>query len=78
MTLGAACAEMKLVTGGSGAAIGLPANFRQAGLIPARDAVAPTAQVGGVARWWRAAAPRRPWVRSRRMRALHPPWRWSR
>src|SRR4051812_15522276 len=47
MTLGAACAEMKLVTGGSGAAIGLPANFRQAGLIPAREAVAPLPKVGG-------------------------------
>jgi uncharacterized protein YgbK (DUF1537 family) len=47
MTLGAACAEMKLVTGGSGAAIGLPANFRQAGLIPKRDVVAPLAKVGG-------------------------------
>jgi uncharacterized protein YgbK (DUF1537 family) len=48
MTLGAACAEMKLVTGGSGAAIGLPENFRQAGLIPARSAVAPLDAVGGL------------------------------
>jgi uncharacterized protein YgbK (DUF1537 family) len=48
MTLGAACAEMKLVTGGSGAAIGLPANFLQAGLIPKRDAVAPLPKAGGL------------------------------
>jgi uncharacterized protein YgbK (DUF1537 family) len=48
MTLGAACAEMKLVTGGSGAAIGLPENFRQAGLIPKREAVAPLEAVGGL------------------------------
>jgi uncharacterized protein YgbK (DUF1537 family) len=48
MTLGAACAEMKLVTGGSGAAVGLPENFRQAGLIPKRDAVAPLPAVGGL------------------------------
>jgi uncharacterized protein YgbK (DUF1537 family) len=48
LTLGAACAEMKLVTGGSGAAIGLPANFRQAGLIPKRDSVAPLPEVGGL------------------------------
>jgi uncharacterized protein YgbK (DUF1537 family) len=48
MTLGAACAEMKLVTGGSGAAIGLPANFRQAGLIPQRDVVAPLEKLGGL------------------------------
>jgi uncharacterized protein YgbK (DUF1537 family) len=48
LTLGAACAEMKLMTGGSGAAIGLPENFRQAGLIPKRDAVAPLDSVGGL------------------------------
>ncbi len=47
MTLGAACAEMRLVTGGSGAAIGLPENFRQAGLIPERTSVAPLPKVGG-------------------------------
>jgi uncharacterized protein YgbK (DUF1537 family) len=48
LTLGAACAEMKLVTGGSGAAIGLPENFRRAGLIPKRDSVAPLDAVGGL------------------------------
>jgi uncharacterized protein YgbK (DUF1537 family) len=48
LTLGAACAEMKLMTGGSGAAIGLPENFRRAGLIPRRDAVAPLPKVGGL------------------------------
>jgi uncharacterized protein YgbK (DUF1537 family) len=48
LTLGAACAEMKLVTGGSGAAIGLPENFRRAGLIPKREAVAPLDAVGGL------------------------------
>ncbi|NML30188.1 3-oxo-tetronate kinase [Paraburkholderia antibiotica] len=30
-TLGAACAELALITGGSGVALGLPANFRRAG-----------------------------------------------
>ena len=34
-TLGAACADLPLVTGGSGIAIGLPENFRRAGLLPA-------------------------------------------
>jgi uncharacterized protein YgbK (DUF1537 family) len=48
MTLGAACAEMKLMTGGSGAAIGLPENFRRAGLIPKRVAVSPLVPVGGL------------------------------
>lgn len=33
MTLGEACAGMKLVTGGSGMAMGLPANFVRAGLL---------------------------------------------
>ena len=32
-TLGAACSELKLITGGSGIALGLPANFRAAGLL---------------------------------------------
>ncbi|MGE8365565.1 3-oxo-tetronate kinase [Cupriavidus sp.] len=45
-TLGEACAELPLLTGGSGLALGLPANFRRAGLLPARadaDRVAPVA-----------------------------------
>ncbi len=32
-TIGAACADMPLVTGGSGVALGLPENFRRAGLL---------------------------------------------
>ncbi|MEK9775211.1 MAG: 3-oxo-tetronate kinase [Quisquiliibacterium sp.] len=32
-TIGAACAQLPLVTGGSGVAIGLPANFQQQGLL---------------------------------------------
>src|SRR5436305_9396 len=32
--IGAACAELPLLTGGSGAALGLPDNFRRAGLLP--------------------------------------------
>ena len=33
MAIGAACAELPLVTGGSGVAMGLPANFRESGLL---------------------------------------------
>ena len=33
MKIGAACAELPLITGGSGVAIGLPENFRTAGLL---------------------------------------------
>ncbi|MEW6670792.1 MAG: 3-oxo-tetronate kinase [Thermodesulfobacteriota bacterium] len=40
ITVGSACANLKLVTGGSGVAIGLPANFRKAGLL--KDASGPT------------------------------------
>ena len=34
-SIGEACAELALVTGGSGVALGLPANFRRAGLLEA-------------------------------------------
>jgi len=33
MSIGAACADLKLITGGSGIALGLPENFRSAGLL---------------------------------------------
>lgn len=33
LAIGAACADLKLVTGGSGVALGLPDNFRRAGLL---------------------------------------------
>lgn len=33
MDIGSACANLKLITGGSGVALGLPANFRDAGLL---------------------------------------------
>ncbi|TIS91854.1 3-oxo-tetronate kinase [Mesorhizobium sp.] len=38
-TIGAACADMKLVTGGSGIALGLAANFVQAGKVAPRPAM---------------------------------------
>lgn len=41
MSIGAACADMPLVTAGSGIALGLPQNFRRAGLL-ADDLVADT------------------------------------
>ncbi|MFZ4757829.1 MAG: 3-oxo-tetronate kinase [Burkholderiaceae bacterium] len=46
-TLGEACAQAALITGGSGIALGLPENFRRAGLLRPQSA-APTA-VGGPA-----------------------------
>ena len=38
LCIGEACAELPLVTGGSGVAIGLPGNFRKAGLLGDREA----------------------------------------
>ena len=48
-TLGAACAELPLVTGGSGIAQGLPENFRRAGLLDNHDAAALDLPAGGEA-----------------------------
>ncbi|MDO8352888.1 MAG: four-carbon acid sugar kinase family protein, partial [Aestuariivirga sp.] len=45
--LGEAVANLALVTGGSGAAIGLPENFRKSGLLSKRESVKPLAPVGG-------------------------------
>ena len=53
LTLGEACADLKLVTGGSGMAMGLPANFVRAGLLKAGQAqglpkvTGPTAVLAG-------------------------------
>ncbi|MCC6472042.1 MAG: four-carbon acid sugar kinase family protein [Alphaproteobacteria bacterium] len=41
MTIGTAVSDLALVTGGSGVAMGLPENFRRAGLAPARNAIVP-------------------------------------
>lgn len=48
-TLGTACAELSLVTGGSGIAQGLPENFRRAGLLQTHDAAALELPAGGEA-----------------------------
>ena len=45
--IGAASSSMALITGGSGVAIGLPASYRMARLIPKREGAAPLAKVGG-------------------------------
>jgi uncharacterized protein YgbK (DUF1537 family) len=47
LAIGEAAAQHPLITGGSGIAMGLPENFRRAGLLPAReDAAALPAQAG--------------------------------
>ncbi|WP_050464597.1 3-oxo-tetronate kinase [Herbaspirillum autotrophicum] len=46
--LGEACAELKLITGGSGIALGLPENFRRAGLLHAVTEAAHLPKVEGL------------------------------
>ena len=45
--LGEGCAALPLITGGSGIALGLPENFRRAGLLPQRDNAAEVPAVDG-------------------------------
>lgn len=47
--LGEACADLPLVTGGSGIALGLPANFRRAGLLDERTDAAQLPRIEGYA-----------------------------
>ncbi len=47
MEIGAACADLPLVTGGSGVAIGLPRNFRDTGLLPERPDAAVVPRLAG-------------------------------
>jgi uncharacterized protein YgbK (DUF1537 family) len=49
MSLGAACAQHALITGGSGIAMGLPENFRRAGLLPPREDAADLPPMRGFA-----------------------------
>ena len=49
LSIGAACADMRLITGGSGIALGLPANFRRRGLLPASGVADALPAVGGPA-----------------------------
>ncbi|MCB1378624.1 MAG: four-carbon acid sugar kinase family protein [Alphaproteobacteria bacterium] len=47
--IGAACAPLQLITGGSGVALGLPANFRMSRQLPKRDGVRALDEAGGMA-----------------------------
>lgn len=47
--IGAACADLRLVTGGSGLALGLPENFRRAGLLESNDRADALPRVDGPA-----------------------------
>jgi 3-dehydrotetronate 4-kinase len=47
LAIGEACSDLKLVTGGSGAALGLPGNFRKLGLLAEHDSTKSLSAVGG-------------------------------
>jgi 3-dehydrotetronate 4-kinase len=49
LALGEACADLALLTGGSGAALGLPANFRKKGLLAPHSDVEVLPEAGGAA-----------------------------
>ena len=49
LAIGEAGAELKLITGGSGVAMGLPANFRKAGLLPPGSGLAAIPRLEGAA-----------------------------
>ena len=48
VSIGAACADMPLITGGSGIALGLPENFRRRGLLARLDAADRLPETGGL------------------------------
>ena len=74
-TLGAACADMALVTGGSGIALGLPENFRRAGLLSGvRDAAA-LPRVDGRAVVLAGSASKATNAQVAAWRESHPAWR---
>lgn len=72
IALGEACADLSLITGGSGAAIGLPANFRRAGLIPERTGVDPLPAVGGLGAVLAGSCSPATLGQIAKMRATHP------
>ena len=47
-SIGAACADLPLITGGSGIALGLPENFRKNGLLPDKVDAAKLPQIDGL------------------------------
>ena len=70
--LGAASADLALATGGSGAAIGLPGNFRRAGLLATRPAEGDLPAVGGAAAVLSGSCSTATLAQVARMRAKHP------
>jgi uncharacterized protein YgbK (DUF1537 family) len=70
--LGAACADLALATGGSGAAMGLPGNFRRAGLLPTRPGTEDLPAAGGAAAVLSGSCSPATLAQVERMRARYP------
>jgi uncharacterized protein YgbK (DUF1537 family) len=70
--LGTACAGLTLTTGGSGAAMGLPENFRRANLMAARSGVEDLPAAGGAAAVLSGSCSPATLGQVERMRASHP------
>jgi uncharacterized protein YgbK (DUF1537 family) len=70
--LGAACADLKLASGGSGAAMGLPENFRRAGLLPTRGGEEQLPAAGGSAAVLSGSCSQATLAQIARMKASHP------
>jgi len=70
--LGPACADLVLATGGSGAAMGLPGNFRRAGLLASPAGGEDLPSVGGAAAILSGSCSPATLAQVERMRAKHP------
>lgn len=70
--LGTACADLALATGGSGAAVGLPENFRRAGLLASRAGEEDLPPIGGAAAVLSGSCSPATLAQVERMRARHP------
>ena len=70
--LGAACSDLALATGGSGAAMGLPENFRRAGLLVSRSGEEDLPAVGAAAAVLSGSCSPATLAQVERMRARHP------
>ncbi|WP_153076961.1 3-oxo-tetronate kinase [Paraburkholderia bonniea] len=74
-TLGEACAGLPLITGGSGVALGLPENFRRAGLLAARADAADLPHIAGASAVLAGSASKATQAQVAQWRATRPAFR---
>ena len=75
LQLGEACADLTLITGGSGVALGLPGNFRRAGLLRSKATPRRLPRVEGLSAVLAGSARKRPTRRCAAWRATRPAFR---